>query len=419
MKYIINGGKKLNGEIKISGNKNSLFPCVAATLLTEDEVVLENVPDIRDTKVLVEILESIGVSVTRSGDSLTIKAAKLESQLPKELTSKLRGSIVLVGSILAKLGKVEFNHPGGDVIGKRGIEAHLEGFAALGASFIQDDLSYFVKFNREKNKSKDLNVFLPERSVTGTENLVLFCALFPGNVTLRNCASEPHVVDLCNLLSQMGVKIEGIGTDTLKIEGAKKLSGTKFRIGEDYIEIGTYAVAAAITGGKITLNNIDTTDLDPILLPLTKFGIDCKKEDGKITFSAVSLKAISKLTTNVWPGFPTDLMSVSIVLATQAKGVTLCHDWMFESRMFFTDKLISMGAKITIADPHRVLAYGPAAFKGRDLESPDIRAGMALVLAALIAKGQSVIDKAELIERGYEDAVGKLRSLGADIERVE
>lgn len=419
MKYLISGGKKLEGEIKISGNKNSLFPCVSAALLTNEEVVLENIPDIVDTKVLVEILEKLGVSVERFGDTLKIKAEKLGSELPIDLTSRLRGSVVLAGSILARTGKVHFRHPGGDVIGKRGIEAHLEGFAAMGASFVQDDLEYFLKFNRSKNKDMNKDIFLSERSVTGTENLILFAVCYPGRVRFRNCASEPHVVDLCNMLVSMGANIEGIGTDSLTIKGKDKLKGTRFRIREDYIEIGTYAVAAAITGGKITLNNIDDTDIDPILFQLEKFGILYQRNTGNIIFSASKLEAINKLTTNVWPGFPTDLMSVSLILATQAKGVTLCHDWMFESRMFFTDKLILMGAIVTIADPHRVLVYGPSRLKGRELETPDIRAGMALVLAGLIAKGQTIVNKAELIERGYEDVVGKLRSLGADIERVE
>lgn len=418
MRYIINGGKKLNGEVRVSGNKNAVFPCVAAALLTTEEVILENIPNIRDTKVLLEILESIGVNVTKTGSSVTIKAEKLDYKLPNDLTTQLRGSIVLVGAILARNGKVEFRHPGGDVIGKRGIEAHLEGFSALGARFTQDDLDYFIKFDQKKADEK-INIFLPERSVTGTENVLLLASVYPGKVILRNCASEPHVIDLCHMLVSMGVDIQGIGTDRLVILGGKKLEGTKFRISEDYLEIGTYAVAAAVTGGKITVSGIDSTELEPVLLPLEKFGVDVKKQDDKITFKADKLVAVSRLHTNIWPGFPTDLMSAFIILSTQAKGVTLCHDWMFESRMFFADKLISMGAKIVIADPHRVLVYGPTALKARELESPDIRAGMALVLAALIAKGQSVIDKAQLIERGYEDVVEKLRSLGADIERID
>ncbi|MDO8619094.1 MAG: UDP-N-acetylglucosamine 1-carboxyvinyltransferase [Candidatus Daviesbacteria bacterium] len=416
MKYIIEGGKKLNGQITVSGNKNSVFPCIAAALLTDQEVVLENIPKISDTDVLVEILENIGVNVQRSNTTITIKATKLSHVLPKELMIKLRGSIVLVGAILARVGKVEFFHPGGDVIGKRGIESHLEGFVSLGADYEQDDLSYKVMFKNKLTTPK-LDIFLPERSVTATENLILVSSLGKRTVKLRNCASEPHVVDLCNMLSQMGVVIAGIGTDTLIIKGVTKPKGTKFRIRADYTEIGTYAVAAAITDGQITMNGLDNTDLDPIISVLRRFGVSVVFNKDTVTFSATNLKGIPFLITNVWPGFPTDLMSVFIVLATQSLGVTLCHDWMFESRMFFVDKLMSMGANITIADPHRVFVYGSTPLRGRELETPDIRAGMALVLAALVAKGKSIVNRAELIERGYTDPVEKLSSLGANIQR--
>lgn len=419
MKYLIEGGNKLKGEISVGGNKNSVFPCVAAALLTSDEVILENVPNIRDTDVLIKILEEIGVNVQRVNHKLHIKAEKVGAQLPKELMVKLRGSVVLAGAILARVGNVQFYHPGGDVIGKRSISAHLEGFQSLGADYVQDDLSYKVLYKKTKKLEKNIDIFLPERTVTGTENLILASALYPGIVKLRNCASEPHVVDLCRLLTKMGLKIEGIGTDTLVILGAKKLNGTSYKIRADYIEVGTYAVAAAITKGEIKVTGLDDTDLDPVLLPLRKFNVSIKRDGKDIVFSANNLKAVPTLTTNVWPGFPTDLMSVFIVLATQAEGVTLCHDWMFESRMFFVDKLLSMGANITIADPHRVFVYGPDSLRGREMESPDIRAGMALVLAALVARGKSVVNKAELIERGYEDVVGKLQSLGATITSVE
>lgn len=418
MKYIINGGNKLSGTIRISGNKNAIFPCVAAALLTKEEVILENVPDIRDTKVLTQILEHIGVKVARSGNQFIIQAQNITPELPKELIAKLRGSIVLVGAILARCKRVSFSHPGGDLIGKRGIEAHLEAFAKMGAKYTQDDLNYFIKFDQTKDL-KNRDIFLPERSVTATENIILLASTIAGEIKVRNCASEPHVVDLCNMLAIMGIKISGIGTDTLIIQGNTKPVGVKFRIREDYIEVGTYAIAAGITHGNVRLENLDDTDLDPILLVIEKFGLEIKKGEGFLTVAADKLHSTQKVITNVWPGFPTDLMSALIVLATQAKGVTLCHDWMFESRMFFTDKLIAMGADITIADPHRVLISGSTVLKGRDMESPDIRAGMAMVLAALIAKGKSVVHKSELIERGYESVVEKLRCLGADIESID
>lgn len=414
MKYIIEGGNVLKGNLKISGNKNSVFPCVAAALLTNEEVVIENVPQIRDVEVLVEILINLGVKVKKEGSLLRIKAEKVKSQLPRDLMIRLRGSVVLVGAILTRLGKVDFYHPGGDIIGKRGINVHLEAFKAFSIKASVSDLKYTLK---KDGMVSPHSIFLAERSVTATENLILFASLLQGEVLIRNCALEPHVVDLCRMLTQMGVKISGLGTDTLKISGSSSLRGTKFRIRCDYIELGTYAVAAAITGGEIRVDlGNDDTDLDPVLTPLAKFGLRVNRDKSVINFEAAKLTSVDKLVTNTWPGFPTDLMSAAIVLASQSRGVTLCHDWMFESRMFFADKLINMGANIIIADPHRVLVYGPAQLKARDLETPDIRAGMALVLASLIAKGKSLINRVELIERGYEDVVGKLTNLGAKIK---
>ncbi len=416
MKYTIVGGKKLSGKITISGNKNSVFPCVAAALLTSEEVILENISDLRDTDVYIEILKKLGVKVVKEKTTLKIQASEIRHiTLPRELMTKLRGSMVLVGSILARMGKVCFYHPGGDVIGQRSIGAHLDGFKALGAELKKEDLKFTLKFN--DIGPKECSIFLSEASITATENLILASVLGEKNLILKNCPSEPHIIDVCKMLLQMGAQIQGVGSDTLKIQGVKKLNGTKFKIGVDYVEIGTYAVAAAITGGQITLLGIDATDLDPVLEPLKRFGVRVKINSDNIIIDAEKLKSPSKVTTNIWPGLPTDLMSVVIVLATQCKGVILCHDWMYESRMFFVDKLISMGANITLADIHRVVVDGPTKLKGRNLETPDIRAGMALVLASLVAKGKSTINQAELIERGYDEVVEKLRSLGAEIER--
>ena len=416
MRYIVNGGKKLQGSIRVSGNKNSVFPCVAAALLTEDEVILENISQLRDTEVLIQILKKLGVKVKKEKSQLIVQAQEIRhTSLPKDLMNKLRGSMVMVGALLGRLGKVHFYHPGGDIIGQRSIDTHLEGFKALGASLKREDLKFSLKF--DVRSDKDCTIFLLEASVTATENFILASVLGKRTVRLKNCTKEPHIIDLCQMLLQMGAEISGIGTDTLIIHGVEKLNGTKFRIGIDYIEVGTYTVAAAITGGEITMAGLDNTDLDPVLEPLKRFGIKIEVQKNAIKVLENKLKSIPKLTTNLWPGFPTDLMSAAIVLATQSKGVTLCHDWMYESRMFFIDKLISMGASITLADPHRSLIYGPTKLRGRDLATPDIRAGMALVLAALVARGKSTINQAELIERGYEDVVEKLKSLGADIER--
>ncbi len=419
MKYIINGGHALKGRIHISGNKNSVFPCIAAALLTDEEVVLENISDLKDTQVLIQILKRLGVEAKQSDSKVVIAASEIKRfSLPEDLMLKLRGSIVLVGALLGRLGRVNFYHPGGDIIGKRSIETHIEGFKALGAEIKRNDLKYALDLP-QKTQGEVIDIFLSEASVTATENLILASVLSKNIVTLRNCAKEPHILDLTQMLIQMGAKIEGAGTDTLKITGVEKLRGTKFSIGADYIEAGTYIVAAAITGGEIKIEGLGNAFLEPAFVPLREFGVNIQNIDGAILVQPSKLKSISKLVTNIWPGFPTDLMSVAIVLATQARGMTLCHDWMYEGRMFFIDKLINMGAKITLADPHRVLVYGPSRLRGRDLESPDIRAGMALVVAALAAKGQSTICQAELIERGYEDVVEKLRSLGVEIKRVE
>lgn len=419
-KYMIEGGVRLKGEVKISGNKNSVLPCMAACLLTDEEITLSNCPDIADVKVFTEILVGLGVEVTRlSANELKLKASDIAGDvLPKELTSRLRASVLLVGPLLGRLGKIEFYHPGGDIIGKRSIDTHLKGFKSLGYDFEREDKRYLGKRTRHVNEAT--TIFLDEPSVTATENLVLAAVLGKGETIIKNCAEEPHVVDLCTLLKKMGAKISGIGSSTIKIEPVEKLHGASFRIGQDYVEIGTYAIAAAITYGNLTLTNCTLEDMEPIILPLEEFGVQITKYgDDKIRVSAETLKPVERLHVRPWPGFPTDLMSVFIVLATQAPGVTLLHDWMYESRMFFVDKLINMGASIIIADPHRVLVHGPSKLVGRDLETPDIRAGMALVLASLVAKGTSTINKAELIERGYEDVVGTLSRLGVNIKRID
>ncbi len=419
MKYIVTGGKKLSGSIEVSGNKNSVFPCVSAALLTSEEVILENVADLRDTESLIKILKKLGVNAEFNKNTLTIKASEIkQSSLPKELMAKLRGSIVLVSSILARKGRVSFSHPGGDIIGQRSIDTHIEGFKSLGATFKIDHRSFNLQFP-ESGKKNNITIYLQESSVTAAENLIIASVLGDREVVLKNCPIEPHVIDLCKLLQQMGAKIEGVGTHTLNIKGVERLYGTKFRLSIDYIEVATYAVAAAITGGRIKIEGLDNTDLDPVLAPLKRFGIDFENDGNSLIASSNNLRSPQKLVTNIWPGFPTDVMSVVIVLATQSKGMIMCHDWMYESRMFFVDKLISMGAQIILVDPHRVLISGPRKLKGRALATPDIRAGMALVLAALVAKGKSVINQSELIERGYEDLVGKLRKLGAVIERTE
>ena len=415
--YIIEGGKKLTGSIRVSGNKNSVLPCMAAAVLSDKPVTLTNVPHISDVAVMIEILTALGVKVERGEHTLTINAAELaDFRMPKQLITRLRASILLVGPLLGRMGKAEFSHPGGDIIGKRSIETHIQGFEELGFEFKREDRDYIGKRIEDEGS---VEIFLDEPSVTATENLIMAASYGKGKTILKNCAMEPHVQDLCNLLVKMGVEIDGIGSPTLTIQATTAFDEAEFDIGTEYLEIGTYAVAAAITGGKITLTNTSLKDLEPIYLPLQKMGILFEEAKDGIEVSGGELTAINRLHVRPWPGFSTDLMSMTIVLATQSKGISLLHDWMYESRMFFTDKLMSMGANIVIADPHRVIVYGPSQLWGREMETPDIRAGMALVLAALCAKGRSVINKAELIERGYENIVENLASLGADIQRID
>lgn len=423
-KYIIEGGHKLTGEIAVSGNKNSVLPCLAASLLTRDEVILENVPNISDVETEIQILKNLGAEVSFQNHIIKVHCREITGDngsdtpvLHKKLAGKLRASILLVGPLLARVSKVEFPHPGGCIVGKRVISAHLSGLADLGYTLKPSNEGY--RCSKSTKLHEDVTVFLEERSVTATENLIMASVLGEKTVIIKNCAEEPHIVDLCNLLNLMGAKISGIGSSTLVIPGTSRLHGAKFRIGCDYIELVTYAIAGVLTNGSVAFTNCSLDNLEPILLPLKKAGITFKEVDGKIRTAYRQLTAVPKLHTNVWPGFPTDLMSAFIVLATQSKGVSLLHDWMYESRMFFADKLISMGADITLADPHRVIVSGPTELRRKELESPDIRAGMALVLAALCAQGISTINKAELIERGYEEVVGNLSRLGAKIERVE
>lgn len=401
----------------ISGNKNAILPCLAACLLTDEEVTIENVPGISDVAVFLEILQNLGAQVSLSETTVKVRAEKVTNcSISEEQSRKLRASILFAGPLLARVGKAEFHQPGGDLIGIRSIEAHLGGMKLLGADIRRSDLNYRISL---KQSSQDLEVFMDEPSVTATENLVMAVVLGKRTTTIKNCAQEPHIVDLCELLNKMGAKINGVGTNTLRIEGVDKLYGTSHRIGFDYMEFGTYSVLSAITGGEIVMKNCSLKGMEPITHVLGKMGLMFEETDQGVKTYARKINSYPHLKPNVWPGFPTDLMSSMIVLATQANGVSLIHDWMYETRMFFVDKLISMGANITIADPHRVLVYGLTKLIGRQMETPDIRAGMALVLAALIAEGESVINRVELIERGYSNVVENLQSLGADIQRLD
>lgn len=414
--FEVKGGWPISGKIKIAGNKNSILPIMAACLLTEDICVVENVPDISDVSVMAQLMELAGANIGGRGTpQLTIHCPKIKGiEFPGELTEKLRASVLLLGPILARVGKVKMGYPGGDIIGRRPLNTHIQALAALGVTFGQEDDFYVAKIN----KLDGANIFLQEASVTATENAIMAAVLAQGRTVIKRAASEPHVVDLCQFLIEMRAKIAGVGSNVLTIDGVGKLGGCSYTIRPDHIEAGTFAILGAVTPGKIEISPIIKEDLDMILLTLSKFKVNFKLTENSLIVGDSKLKAVEKVVTDVWPGFPTDLMAPTIVLATQAQGVTLLHDWMYESRMFFVDKLLSMGAKVEIADPHRVLVYGPTKLRGQRLDTPDIRAGIALVIAALAAEGRSYIGKAELIERGYENIIERLSALGAKIKRM-
>jgi len=417
-KYQITGGIPLKGKIKTAGNKNAVLPCMVAAVLTEETVILENVPRIRDVAVMAEILSNYGVKISGlETDKLTIDASQIYPAKPdKNLVEKLRASVLLLGPLLARIGEVALYHPGGDVIGKRSIDTHLWALEKLGAKFENKNELYCGK----SSGLKGTEVFLDEASVTATENILLAAASAEGVTIIKNAACEPHVVCLAEMLSKMGAKIEGVGSNIIKIIGQKKLQGVTQKIRPDHIETGTWIIAAAATGGEVEIENCVKDDLEMIITYFSRMNVNLSwKDKTTLLVKPSKLKAIQKIDANIWPGFPTDLISPTIVLATQATGSTLIHDWMYEGRMFFVDKLIRMGANIVISDPHRVVVSGPTELTGREIISPDIRAGMALVIAALCSQGKSSINRIELIERGYEKVEERLKSLGANIEKVD
>ena len=422
--YVIEGGYPIQGTITASGNKNAALPCLAATLLTSEPVIIHNIPEIQDTGVMIEILKSLGAKVKKiSKNNWEIQCEKVKtSELPKELTKKVRGSIVFAGPLIARTGKCDMMPPGGDVIGRRRVDTHFLALEQLGANIAVNG-----HFSFTANKLVGTDIFLDEASVTATENAVMAAALAEGITIIKNAACEPHVQDVCKMIVAMGGKISGIGSNILKIEGVKKLHGCDFTIGPDYIEIGSYIGMAAATGGKIKIKGVRAEEMRPLKNSFAKLGISWRIEgDELIVPNTQELKVngdignmIPKIDDMPWPGFPADLTSIMTVVATQVDGTVLIFEKMFESRMFFVDKLISMGAKITLCDPHRAVVCGPNMLHCDHLVSPDIRAGMAMVIAALCAHGKSRISNVYQIERGYEDLVGRLKNLGAKIERVE
>jgi len=422
-KFVIQGGIPLSGEITPSGNKNAALPLLAACLLTEEPVILHNVPQIRDVKDMRRMLESLGVTVDDLGNEswrLTAKEVR-PADLDPDLSRRIRASILLAGPMTARAGDLKLPPPGGDVIGRRRVDTHIWALRQMGAQVNYDRIFEF----KAPDGLHGANILLDEASVTGTENAIMAATLARGKTILHNAASEPHVQELCALLNIMGAKIDGIGSNTLHIEGVPRLHGGEYTIGPDYLEVISFVGAAVVTKGTVRIHNAGSEHLGMILIVLNRLGVDWKV-DGKdiIVPAAQNLEiepdlgnAIPEIKTNIWPAFPTDLMSIAIAIATQAKGSVLFHDWMYPSRMFFVDKLVSMGAQIVLCDPHRCIVTGPTRLSGEKVESPDIRAGMTLVLAALAASGTSVIRNVGQIDRGYENVDGKLRALGAQISR--
>lgn len=423
-KFIIEGGVPLKGEMTPSGNKNAALPLLAACLLTEEPVILHNVPNIQDVQIMRKLIMSLGVEIEDLGSgTLRIQAKEVRpTDLDPDICRKIRASILLAGPMVARSGELQLPPPGGDVIGRRRVDTHLLALEKLGASIIYDR-----SFKFKAHGLIGADILLDEASVTATENAIMACVLAKGNSVIRNAASEPHIQELCHFLNHLGARIIHIGSNTLKIEGVEALHGGEFSIGPDYLEVVSFIGAAVVTNGSITVRNAGNKYLDMIKLVFGRLGVTWQENGDDIFVPADQSRiiepdlggAIPTIGVMPWPSFPTDLMSIAIVVATQSKGTVLFHDWMYPSRMFFTDKLVGMGAQIVLCDPHRCMVQGPTRLSGEKMESPDIRAGMALVLAALSASGKSVIRNVNQIDRGYEDVDKKLQSLGAKIERVK
>jgi UDP-N-acetylglucosamine 1-carboxyvinyltransferase len=423
-KFVVEGGRPLNGTIRPAGNKNAALPIIAATLLSEEEIVLENVPDIRDVRTLLELLVVLGADVEWLGDNrVRVQAREVGvNDLDASMAAKIRASILLAGPMLARVGRMVLPPPGGDVIGRRRVDTHFLALSKLGA-VVQADRGYHL----ETTGLKGADIFLDEPSVTATENAVMAATLAKGTTRLRNAAAEPHVQDLCHMLNTLGAKISGIGTGILEIEGVDRLGGGTFRISSDHIEVGSFIGLAAVTRGEILIQDAAIPHLDSTLLAFDRMGIRCEPRGDDLFVPGEQERVIRmdlgghipKVDDGPWPAFPADLTSIALVVATQCRGTILIYEKMFESRMFFADKLISMGARIVLCDPHRAVVVGPSRLHAAPVESPDIRAGMALLIAALGAQGTSHIYNVGQIERGYERIDERLRALGASIDRSD
>ncbi|MFW6182531.1 MAG: UDP-N-acetylglucosamine 1-carboxyvinyltransferase [Chloroflexota bacterium] len=429
-KFVIEGSRQLSGTITASGNKNAALALLPACLLTDEPVVLHNVPDIQDVRTTLCILDDLGVDVQQvAPGSWRVHAETLRTtELDPQLAGRIRASFVFSGPMLAREGRITLPLPGGDVIGGRPLDTHVQGLRALGAEVMLDEARglFHITANSLRRAGHLLQA---EASVTGTENTIMAAVFADGETIIENAASEPHVRDLCNFLNSLGADIHGIGSNRIIIRGVERLGGGEFTIGADFMEVGSFIGAAVVTGGEVRIKRASPHDMRMIRLVYQRLGVDWRVEDEDIVVPGEqSLKIESALGGRIpeikplpWPGFPPDLMSIAVVLASQSRGAVLLHDWMYESRFFFVDKLKFMGARIVLCDPHRVLVQGPSELfaNPQGVTSPDIRAGMAMVLAALCARGTSTIHNIQQIDRGYEQVEKKLQQLGARIERVD
>ncbi|HIF06729.1 MAG TPA: UDP-N-acetylglucosamine 1-carboxyvinyltransferase [Gemmatimonadetes bacterium] len=422
--FIVEGGQSLSGSIRPAGNKNAALPAIAATILASEPVTLRNIPRIGDVETLLELVASLGAEVHWDDDNqVTIDASSVSTgTVDRALSERIRASLLLAGPLLARFGKVDLPPPGGDVIGRRRMDTHFLAFEALGAS-----VRLTNGFEIEASELRGADFFLDEPSVTATENAIMAAVLAKGESSIRNCASEPHVQDLCHLLNAMGAQIQGVGTNQLKVTGVPEVGGTTYTVGSDHIETGSFIGLAAVTGSEIVVEGAPVQHLDSTLLGFKRLGVQVSVDGDTLTVhgdrpcevASDAFGAVPKIDDGPWPAFPADLTSIAVVTATQCTGTVLVHEKMFESRMYFTDKLVGMGARIILCDPHRAVVVGPSTLQGTSLESPDIRAGMAMLIAALGARGTSRIQNVTQIERGYEKIDERLRALGARIERRE
>lgn len=423
-RFVVYGGTPLTGEVTASGNKNAALKLLPACLLTDEPVTLHNVPDIADIRAMLEIIRRLGVQVEQTQpNSWRIHAKSIATHaLDYTLASQIRASIVAAGPLLARTGHIELPPPGGDVIGRRRIDTHILALQALGAEVELND-----RFIMQTKQLKGADILLDEASVTATENAIMAAALAKGTTIIRNAACEPHVQDLCNFINMLGGTVTGIGSNILTIEGTDRLHGGEFTIGADIIEVGSFIGAAAITNGRVRIKNASPEHLRMVALVFRRLGIEWQVEGQDVLVEPNQPlqvmwdigDVIPEIKAQPWPAFPSDLLSIALVVATQASGTVLFHEWMYENRFFFVDKLSYMGARIVLCDPHRCLIQGPSRLHGEAerISSPDIRAGMALLLAALCAEGKTVIRNVIQIDRGYEKVDSKLRQLGAKIER--